>query len=110
MAISIGALMTALASNYIIYFLGFVLIIAFDKMFNIFVRSLRVKVIPPIELGKTTGLIVLLNNMSPPLAGLIVASFVGFIDLQSIVIYLNIAAVLLGLGALNYAVSKVTSW
>ncbi len=42
--------------------------IGFDKMFNVYIRSLRQKLIPPRDLGKTTGVIVMLNNLSQPLA------------------------------------------
>lgn len=105
-AIAVGAMMTALANHYVVYFLGFALIITFDKMFSIFVRSLRVKVIPPDELGKTTGLIVLLNNISQPLAGLLVALLAAVIALQELVLYLNLTAILIGVLTLLIAVLR----
>jgi len=43
-------------------------------MFNVFIRTLRMKIIPRQDLGKTTGLIVMLNNLSQPLAGLLVVT------------------------------------
>lgn len=106
-AIAIGAAITALADNHIIYFAGFVLIVSFDKMFNIFVRALRVKVIPPDELGKTTGVIILLNNISQPLAGAFIALSATMIAVQSAVLYLNMAAVLLGVCVLIYSIIKI---
>jgi hypothetical protein len=53
------------------------LVIGFDKMFNVYIRSLRQKLIPPRDLGKTTGVIVMLNNLSQPLAGMLVACLPG---------------------------------
>ena len=57
--------------------MGFVLITGFDKMFNVYIRSARQKIIPAKDLGKTTGVVSLLNNMTQPLAGLLVGLFAG---------------------------------
>ena len=70
-----GAVLTGLGAHPLIYAAGFLLIAGFDKMFNIYVRTLRKEIIPPEEFGKTTGVIICLNNLSQPLAGLIVAIF-----------------------------------
>ena len=75
--IFIGGLVTGLASDTHLYALGFILVVGFDKMFNVFIRTLRVRIIPRQDLGKTTGLIVMLNNLSQPLAGLLVSAFAG---------------------------------
>ncbi len=70
-----GAVLTGLGAHPLIYAAGFLLIAGFDKMFNIYVRTLRKEIIPPEEFGKTTGVIICLNNLSQPLAGLTVAIF-----------------------------------
>ncbi|MFM0552806.1 MFS transporter [Paraburkholderia sediminicola] len=57
------------------YALGFLLIVGFDKMFNVYIRSARQQIIPPQDYGKTTGVVILLNNMTQPLAGLLVSVF-----------------------------------
>jgi hypothetical protein len=72
-----GGLLTGLAGNFWVYTAGFLLVIGFDKMFNVYIRSLRQKLIPPRDLGKTTGVIVMLNNLSQPLAGMLVGLFAG---------------------------------
>jgi hypothetical protein len=72
-----GGLLTALAPAPWSYAAGFVLVVGFDKMFNVYIRSERQKLIPSEDYGKTTGLIVSLNNLSQPLAGLLVGLFSG---------------------------------
>ncbi|MFL9907543.1 MFS transporter [Paraburkholderia sp. RL17-337-BIB-A] len=57
------------------YPFGFLLIVGFDKMFNVYIRSARQKIIPPEDYGKTTGVVILLNNLTQPLAGLLVGVF-----------------------------------
>jgi MFS family permease len=76
-AIFVGGILTGLASHTSPYAVGFILIIGFDKMYNVFIRTLRMRIIPHEDLGKTTGLIVMLNNLSQPLAGLLVSAFAG---------------------------------
>lgn len=72
-----GGVLTGISSGPFIYAIGFVLVVGFDKMFNVFIRSMRQRIIPRQDLGKTTGLVVMLNNLSQPLAGLIVTLFAG---------------------------------
>ena len=87
LAMCVGTFMTALSEHYLIYLIGFLLIIGFDKMFNIFLRSLRKKLIPRENLGKSTGVLVLLNNIAQPIAGLIVALFATQFLLQNLLLY-----------------------
>jgi hypothetical protein len=75
--IFIGGVVTGLASNAHVYTLGFIVVVGFDKMFNVYIRTLRMRIIPRQDLGKTTGLIVMLSNLSQPLAGLLVSVFAG---------------------------------
>lgn len=70
-----GGLLTAIAGTPWLYMVGYVLIVGFDKMFNIYIRSARQEIIPPEDYGKTTGVIVAVNNLSQPLAGLAVSLF-----------------------------------
>ncbi|AGE27480.1 hypothetical protein H045_17085 [Pseudomonas poae RE*1-1-14] len=53
--IATGALICALSPNLGGYALGFLLITGFDKMFNVYLRTLRQRVIPPQDFGKTVG-------------------------------------------------------
>lgn len=96
-AMTIGAYITSFSQSAPVYAFGFLLVIGFDKMFNIFVRGLRAAVIPPSQLGKTSGFVVLLNNLSQPLAGLMVASLGGVMEGQEVVLLSTLIATALGL-------------
>ncbi|KRP59490.1 MFS transporter [Pseudomonas trivialis] len=97
--IATGALISALSPNLSGYVLGFLLITGFDKMFNVYLRTLRQRVIPPQDFGKTVGVITLLNNLSQPLAGLLVALLAAPLGTQSVILMLAVLATLLGVGA-----------
>ncbi len=103
-AICIGALMTALSQDYLIYLCGFLLIIGFDKMFSISLRSLRKRLIPIENLGKSTGLLILLNNIAQPLAGLIIALLAGSYLIQDILLYTTLFVCLFGILLGSYLV------
>ncbi|MGJ5199511.1 MULTISPECIES: MFS transporter [Bradyrhizobium] len=91
-----GGAVSGLASHAHVYALGFVLVVGFDKMFSVFIRSLRMKIIPREDLGKTTGLIIMLNNLSQPLAGLLVSVFAGRYGAGTVIVALSLFMGLLG--------------
>lgn len=68
----LGGVITALSPDYWLYMVGFAVVLGFDGMFNIYIRTVRQKLIPAKDYGKTTGVIILFNNMTQPLAGLLV--------------------------------------
>ncbi|MFL9983132.1 MFS transporter [Paraburkholderia sediminicola] len=82
------------------YALGFLLIVGFDKMFNVYIRSARQKIIPPEDYGKTTGVVILLNNMTQPLAGLLVGVFSARAQTGWLIVALSAA-----MGCIGMAVS-----
>ncbi|WP_431081234.1 MFS transporter [Pseudomonas thivervalensis] len=94
--IAIGAFSTALSPNIWGYVVGFLLIVGFDKMFNVYFRTLRQQVIPPQDFGKTVGVITLLNNLSQPLAGLLVAVLAAPIGTQQVILLLAVVTSLIG--------------
>jgi MFS family permease len=73
------------------YALGFLLIVGFDKMFNVYIRGARQKIIPPEDYGKTTGVVILLNNMTQPLAGLLVGVFSAKAQTGVLIVALSLA-------------------
>lgn len=95
-----GAFICALSPNLGGYVLGFLLIVGFDKMFNVYMRSIRQRVIPTQDFGKTVGVITLLNNLSQPLAGLLVALLATPWGTQSVMLALSMMSTLLGVTAL----------
>jgi hypothetical protein len=95
--ICVGAVLTGTGAHPLIYATGFLLIAGFDKMFNIYVRTLRKEIIPAEDFGKTTGVIICLNNLSQPLAGLVVALFAAGDDARAVLLGLSAAMAVLGL-------------
>ncbi|QHD06775.1 MFS transporter [Pseudomonas sp. R76] len=94
--IGVGALITALSPNVWAYSVGFLLVTGFDKMFNVYLRSTRQRVIPVQDFGKTVGVITLLNNLSQPLAGLLVAVLAAPLGTQTVILLLVGLTALLG--------------
>ncbi|KQW18003.1 MULTISPECIES: MFS transporter [Pseudomonas] len=94
--IAVGAFITALSPNTGGYVVGFLLIVGFDKMFNVYFRTLRQQVIPPQDFGKTVGVITLLNNLSQPLAGLLVAVLAAPVGTQQVILLLAVVTSLIG--------------
>lgn len=98
--IFLGGVVTGLSSGPHVYALGFILVVGFDKMFNVFIRSMRQRIIPQQDFGKTTGLVVMLNNLSQPLAGLIVTLFAGIygagVVITALTLFMGIVCILVG--------------
>ncbi len=92
----VGGLVTAFGPVLWLYALGFVLVIGFDKMFSVYVRSLRQTIIPPGDYGKTTGVVIMLNNLSQPAAGLAVGLFAAKADPSAVIAALTGVMGLLG--------------
>jgi MFS family permease len=95
--IAAGAFITALSPTVWGYIVGFLLIVGFDKMFNVYIRSIRQQVIPARDFGKTVGVITLLNNLSQPLAGLLVALLAAPVGTQQVILLLALATSLIGI-------------
>lgn len=89
---------TGIASDPSVYAAGFVAAIGFDKMFSVYIRRTRQKIIPPRDFGKTTGLIVMLNNLPQPLAGLLVGLFSGSSGAGAVILGLSSVMGAIGIG------------
>ena len=96
LGILFGAVATAISVGPWVYALGFLMVIGFDKMFSVYIRTRRLQVIPAADLGKTTGLIVLLNNVTQPVAGLVVGLFAGQANAQGVIWAMTAGMALLG--------------
>ncbi|TKC87711.1 MFS transporter [Trinickia terrae] len=95
-AIFAGGLMAGISPSIWGYAAGFLLIVGFDKMFNVFIRSARQAIIPAHDYGKTVGVMVMLNNLTQPLAGLLVGLFSGHGRIGLVVTSISLAMGLLG--------------
>lgn len=71
-AMILAGLVLASASNYTIYLIGYAALMAFDGAFSVYIRTVRSQIIPKEHLGKTTGLIGLMNMCSIPLSATMV--------------------------------------
>ncbi|WP_300630619.1 MFS transporter [Pseudomonas sp.] len=94
--IAVGALITAISPGVWAYAVGFLLVTGFDKMFNVYMRSARQRVIPVQDFGKTVGVITLLNNLAQPLAGLIIAVLAAPFGTQTVILLLTGITTLIG--------------
>jgi MFS family permease len=101
-AIFAGGLLAGLSPSVWGYVAGFLLIVGFDKMFSIYIRSVRQAIIPAKDYGKTLGVVIMLNNLTQPLAGLLVGLFSGNGRMSAVVV-----AISLGMGALGLVVTLV---
>ena len=88
--------MTALAPNPALYAFGYLLVVGFDKMFAVYMPSLRQRLIPAQDFGKTTGVMVMLNNLSQPLAGALVGLTQGPGEARSLILAISCAAIISG--------------
>jgi MFS family permease len=94
--IAAGALIMAISPSLWGYTLGFLLVTGFDKMFNVYLRTTRQRVIPAQDFGKTVGVITLLNNLPQPLAGLMIAVLAAPIGTQPVILLLTAITALIG--------------
>ena len=94
--IALGALIMAISPGLWAYTIGFLLVTGFDKMFNVYLRSTRQRVIPVKDFGKTVGVITLLNNLAQPLAGLLIAVLAAPLGTQMVILLLAGITALIG--------------
>lgn len=94
--ITVGALIMAVSPNLWAYSLGFLLVIGFDKMYSVYMRSVRQQVIPVEDFGKTVGMITLLNNLPQPVAGLVIAVLAAPLGTQTVILLLTGITALIG--------------
>jgi MFS family permease len=95
-ALILGGILTASGIHPAVYVAGYLLVIGFDKMFNIYLRSTRQRVIPVDDFGKTTGLMTLLNNLTQPLAGVILGAAAPVLSPQVVILALSLTMAILG--------------
>jgi MFS family permease len=97
LAIFAGGLLAGMSPSAWGYVAGFLLIVGFDKMFSIYIRSVRQAIIPAKDYGKTLGVVIMLNNLTQPLAGLLVGVFSGNGRMSMVVVAISLGMGLLGL-------------
>lgn len=93
----LGGVLTAISPDYWLYMVGFAVVLGFDGMFNIYIRTVRQKIIPARDYGKTTGVIILFNNMTQPIAGLLVGLTSSLAQTSWLILVLSLVMLVSGL-------------
>lgn len=93
-----SGLLLALSGRYEIYLIGYAALMAFDGAFNVYIRTLRSQIIPSEHLGKTTGLIALLNMCSIPMSAVAVTLLSAYFSPIGILGMIFALALTLGIG------------
>ena len=102
--ICFGGALYALGESYWLFFIGFMIILGFDGMFNVYIRTTRQALIPPADYGKTTGVIIFFNNSTKPVAGLLISAFSGWLSAETVIVALVVCCAVLG--AVLFALSE----
>ncbi|MFE3645774.1 MFS transporter [Streptomyces sp. NPDC059169] len=84
------------APSFAVYGTAFVAMLIGDAYYNVFNRTQRLKVIPEEHLGKIMGPFYLLNLLSFPIAGLLVAGIGPSVGPQQLVTVLSVLLCLIG--------------
>lgn len=100
-SICVGAMIYALSESYSVFVIGFMIILGFDGMFNVYIRTRRQAIIPVADYGKTTAMIVFFNNLTKPVAGLLIAMFSSSLSAQEVVFALALVSCLCGILLFN---------
>jgi MFS family permease len=87
-----GGIVMGTARSFPAFVAGFALASGLCGLFNVYIRGERARIIPAEHLGKTIGLIVLLNQCSVPLAGLLVAVTASRLDPRHLFLFASFAA------------------
>lgn len=106
--ICVGSMLIGFGNIYILFLIGYVLTLSLDGVFNVFIRTERLKIIPKEHVGKTIGLLVLINQLSVPLAGLLVARYsvsIGVNNIYLLVGFLTTLVMMLYFGS-SYTTKK----
>lgn len=106
-SICLGGIVYALSESYTIFVIGFMVILGFDGMFNVYIRTIRQAVIPAVDYGKATGMIIFFNSLTKPVAGLLIAAFSGWLSAQWVVLGLVILTSTLGIVLFNLKLYRV---
>lgn len=72
-AMIFSGLVLALSGRFEVYVIGYAALMAFDGGFSVYIRTVRSQIIPQEHMGKTTGLIGLMNMCSIPMSAAAVA-------------------------------------
>jgi MFS family permease len=108
-AMILSGLVLALSGQFPLYAAGYAALMAFDGGFSVYIRSVRAQIIPREHMGKTTGLIGLMNMCSIPMSAAAVAMLSAYFTpfgifgiIFAVAAVLGIALVWFGRSAFGY--------
>lgn len=82
----LAGLLLSQAPNVGIFVVGYGILTSGCAVFNIFMRTWRAQIIPKEHLGKVIGILVLINNCTLPLSGILVAAATPQISSQGLIL------------------------
>ncbi|KJZ11228.1 hypothetical protein TW85_17470 [Marinomonas sp. S3726] len=85
--VSLGGFISGFANSFELFVIGAMLILGFDGMFNIYIRTRRMEIIARKDYNKVMGLLMIVNNVSKPLSGFIVFSLGHWFSVLEILIF-----------------------
>ena len=92
-----GGIVIGLAAGFPVFVTGFALACGLSGIFNVYIRTERVQWLPREHMGKAISLIVLLNQLSLPLSGLLVSFTAHWLDIQQMFLIVAVLAIVCGL-------------
>jgi MFS family permease len=95
-----------IAPSYWVYVAATSILMAMDGVFTVYIRTERAQLIPADRFGSTIGIIVLLNFVSLPFAGLLMAISSKIINLQSLIVIVSLLGILLSIPSVKSLLRK----
>jgi MFS family permease len=91
---SLGGVIVGITHQFWLYGIGFVLILSFDGVFNVYIRTRRMEIIARKDFGKAIGLLMIVNNLSKPLSGFIVYVLTPWLSVTQIILVATLITVI----------------
>ncbi|WP_036181520.1 MFS transporter [Marinomonas sp. MED121] len=104
--VSLGGFISGFANSFELFVIGAMLVLGFDGMFNVYIRTRRMEIIARKDYSKVMGLLMIVNNVSKPLSGFIVFSLGHWFSVLEILIFATAFASILTFALKLFQTSK----
>ena len=94
-------LCVGIAPSFLIYVTATTVLMAMESVFTVYIRTERARLIPVQQFGSTIGIIVLLNFVPLPFAGLLTAGGANIINLHMMIVLVGSISLILSLPLLK---------
>ena len=88
----VGGVIGGLAYESWMFIVGVAMVLGFDGLFNVYIRTRRMEIIPRKDYGKVMGLLMIANNLSKPMSGLIIFVFTPGVPVLTLLLILTLMA------------------